>query len=637
MAQRLRVLISAYACEPHKGSEPEVGWQWALQMARFHDVTVLTRANNRPIIEPELERLRGTRPLPRFIYHDRSPLLLDMKRRVRATKLYYLLWQRSAREVVARLHEVHQFDLMHHVTFAAFRYPVAIWGHGAPTIWGPIGGIESIPLRLLPWHHPDSLIYEMARNGSNVLQATPIHVLPRRARVSTLVLATTPEMQKVLKQMDVEAQLVPTIGLNPAELPAHRPRGASTGPLKLLFVGNIITLKGVDLALKALKESNTDATFTIVGSGAYLNAAVKLTTRLGLSERVRFVGRLPRADVLKLFSDFDAFIFPSLHDTGGYAVIEAMFNELPVICLDCGGPAVAVQENCGFKVPVDSPGRVVAGLAAAIRKYSDDRALLLAHGRNARARVLDYYDWDRKGGQMSECYTRAVAKHILAKAAQGNDRTYTGFGGFTAIAHGLLSLKGLGVSLIILVLLGAMGFASIGHLKTQARRIMDDTLPGLAYAGEARASHGQAFSRTLLLLVETNTARRKVLEDEIEYYNQETSRHLEAYSGAIFEARDRALFNQLLTNRASYVQIRREMIALIDQNRIPDASRICQAQLLPAYNVYVKSADLIFKYNMEQGQIRGRRIMGVCTVTQFVVAGAGVMIFILGFMAGFFR
>src|SRR5262245_60202336 len=107
MAQPLKVLISAYACEPNKGSEPEVGWQWGLQMARFHDVMVLTRANNRPAIEKALESLRAHQPLPKFVYHDRSTFMLDMKRRSKAIKLYYLLWQKSARHLVRQLHETH--------------------------------------------------------------------------------------------------------------------------------------------------------------------------------------------------------------------------------------------------------------------------------------------------------------------------------------------------------------------------------------------------------------------------------------------------------------------------------------------------------------------------------------------------
>src|SRR5947199_5188831 len=99
MGRRLKVLIAAYACEPDKGSEPEVGWQWALQMARFHDVTVLTRANNRAGIEKGLAQLSG-QAVPKFIYHDLDPWLLRLKDRFRATRAYYVLWQRSARNVV---------------------------------------------------------------------------------------------------------------------------------------------------------------------------------------------------------------------------------------------------------------------------------------------------------------------------------------------------------------------------------------------------------------------------------------------------------------------------------------------------------------------------------------------------------
>jgi glycosyltransferase involved in cell wall biosynthesis len=101
-------------------------------------------------------------------------------------------------------------------------------------------------------------------------------------------------------------------------------------------------------------------------------------------------------------------VFPSLHDTGGYAVIEAMFNELPVICLDCGGPAVAVREKCGIKVPLDSRDKVVADLALAIRLYSRYRAPLLADGKEARKVVLEHYDWDMKGQEMNLRYLKAT-------------------------------------------------------------------------------------------------------------------------------------------------------------------------------------------------------------------------------------
>ena len=442
MADRLKVLISAYACEPNKGSEPEVGWQWALQMARFHDVTVLTRANNRPGIEHALESLRSRQPVPQFVYHDLGPFLMKFKRHSRTIKLYYLLWQKSARELIQRLHDLHHYDLMHHVTFAGFRYPSAIWGHGVPCIWGAVGGVESVPVRLLPWRHPVSLAHEALRNINNVLQTASHRVLPSRARATTVILASTPEMQRAFAKFGFAAELMPTIGLKTQELP-HRPRLVSDGPLELLFVGNIITLKGIDLALDALKVSGTDATFTLVGSGNYLPAVKKRVEKLGLGNRVSFAGRLPREQVLRIYPQHDVFVFPSLHDTGGYAVIEAMFNELPVICLDCGGPAVAVRAGCGIKLPIGSRTTLITELAAAIRHYDRDRSAILADGKTAREMVLNFYDWDKKGEQMNERYLAAVSKPKSVESSNTGQR-YSGVSGDIAnFHHRMFSVRGL--------------------------------------------------------------------------------------------------------------------------------------------------------------------------------------------------
>jgi len=442
MADSLKVLISAYACEPDKGSEPEVGWQWALQMARFHDVTVLTRTNNRQGVEHALESLRGRHPVPQFVYHDLSPFLMKLKRLSRSIKLYYVLWQKSARKLIQSLHERQHYDLMHHVTFAGFRYPSAIWGHGVPSIWGPVGGAESVPVQLLPWRHPVSFAHEALRNLNNVLQTASRHVLPSRARAMTVILASTPEMQRAFAKFGFAAELMPTIGLRTQELP-YRPRRVSEGPLKLLFVGNIITLKGVDLALDALKASATDATFTLVGSGNYLPAVKKLAQNLGLGNRVNFRGRLPREEVLRMYSQHDVFVFPSLHDTGGYAVIEAMFNELTVICLDCGGPAVAVRAGCGIKVPLDSRPILITNLAAAIRHYDRDRSAVLADGKNARDIVLNFYDWDKKGEQMNECYLAAVSNHKSRESSKSTQQSSGMSAGIANSLHRSFSVRGL--------------------------------------------------------------------------------------------------------------------------------------------------------------------------------------------------
>jgi hypothetical protein len=68
VVKRLKVLMSAYACAPGKGSEPGVGWAVAREMACYHDIWVITRRNNRPAIEAELAR--NPQPGLCFVYWD---------------------------------------------------------------------------------------------------------------------------------------------------------------------------------------------------------------------------------------------------------------------------------------------------------------------------------------------------------------------------------------------------------------------------------------------------------------------------------------------------------------------------------------------------------------------------------------
>ena len=411
ISSRKRVLLSAFACEPFKGSEPEVGWQWAMQISRFHHVTVLTRHQYRVPIESALKSLPSGQPKPEFVYFDLSKSLERFGKGSVGLRIYYVLWQKKARAVIGQLHRENPFDVLHHVTFATFRYPTAIWGHGVPSIWGPVGGLESTPVRLLPWHHPSSLLVEIFRNLNNWFQSAPFARLPQRARASTKTLVCTMEMQKALAKLGFESQLMTTIGLHTKSM-SHQSHRQAEGPLRLLFVGKVIALKGLDLALKALSASGTTATLTVIGTGNYQVPAERLAAKLGLGGRVIFQGQLPREKVLSIYQEFDVLLFPSRHDTGGFAVIEAMFNELPVICLDCAGPAVAVGEGCGFKIPVhQSEGQVIHGLAAAIARYDRDRALLLTHGRAARESILKNYDWEQKGVQMNEVYEQIFAGH----------------------------------------------------------------------------------------------------------------------------------------------------------------------------------------------------------------------------------
>lgn len=374
-------------------------------MARWHDVTVLTRANNEPAIRAALAA-GAEMPGVRFVYHDLSAPWLRLKKQFKLHGLYYRWWQASAREVIARMVRETQFDLVHHVTYAGARFPAAIFGHGVPAIWGPVGGFESMPGSFLPWRYPRELVEEVVRNIANAVQEKT-GVLGRRAASASLAIVSTKETAAALERAGVRSRLLPTIGIRLADFtPSIAP---PADHLRLLFAGRLLYWKGVELAIRALHVSGTTARLTLMGDGRFRKSAEALARELGLQDRIEFRGQVTRTEMLAAYASYDALLFPSLHDTGGFVLLEAMATALPVICLACAGPALAVPEGCGLPVPLGSRRGVIAGLAAAIRQYAEDPELRRTHGAQARQRVGEHYEWDRKGEKMNSFYAEVLS------------------------------------------------------------------------------------------------------------------------------------------------------------------------------------------------------------------------------------
>lgn len=405
-SERLKILLSAYACEPGKGSEPEVGWQWAAHLSALCEATVLTRANNGPSITAEVNRRPALDKL-HFLYQDLGSAAIRAKRSFGLHRPYYSLWQHSARKIINK--EASGFDLAHHLTFASFRYATAIQGVKCPTIWGPVGGAEAIPMHLLPWSYPGSLAHELARNSSNALETLLSRFRNRRWKSYSRILASTRETVTLFKAHGIEATLFPTIGISRDQLPVPKAYSRTAGgELRLLFVGNLLYLKGIHLALHALAHSKAPARFTIVGEGPFRVECQKICSDLQIASRVDFVGKVPKAEIPELLTKHDVFVFPSLHDSGGIALLEAMAAGLPAIVLDCGGPAVALEDDCGFKVPVLCRDQIIAKIAEAIDFYASRPEKLAEHGMRARQRVVDHYLWEQKALQMLAIYKETI-------------------------------------------------------------------------------------------------------------------------------------------------------------------------------------------------------------------------------------
>ena len=87
-----------------------------------------------------------------------------------------------------------------------------------------------------------------------------------------------------------------------------------------------------------------------------------------MTSAVEFTGHVARQQLIELLLSYTALVFPSLHDSGGLVVLEALSKGLPVVCLDLGGPGVMVNGSCGIVVPTAhaDEAQTVTGLANAM-------------------------------------------------------------------------------------------------------------------------------------------------------------------------------------------------------------------------------------------------------------------------------
>jgi glycosyltransferase involved in cell wall biosynthesis len=406
----VRLLLSAYACEPNTGSEPGAGWNWARQAARFHEVWVVTRSNNRQAIERELAA--NPNPNMHFVYHDLPGWARGWKRGSRGFYLYYLLWQLTAIRRARALSASVTFELAHHLTIGTMRFPSFLAAVGIPYIWGPVGGGERPPTSLYPTHGPAGALRQVLRDASN-----------RWARIDPLVGLTATRARVILTTTDgttdalpakvrAKARVVPQIGTEVPDMCVTRAHG-TRGALRLVFIARLTYWKGLHLALPGMARAvarGMDVTLSIRGEGSERARLARLVDRLGLSARVEFIGRLPTLDqVSRLLDEHDALLFPSLQDSGGMVVLEAMAAGLPVICFDVGGPSVSVTEETGVRVALGSREQITEDMASAMVRLAEDPSLRQALGRAGQERVRTNYSWDRKGDVLRELYAELSA------------------------------------------------------------------------------------------------------------------------------------------------------------------------------------------------------------------------------------
>lgn len=373
----MRILLSVFACTPQWGSEPGVGWRWANELAKQHKVTVLThayfrehiRAHPSDSISDQIE----------FVYYE-IPGVRIHPHKLLNSRIYYLLWQAGAwRKARSLVRDVH-FDLVHHLTWGTFRFPSFMGFLGVPFVYGPLGGAERAPVRLRQSLPLREALFEFVRDGLLYLSYLDPFIWSS-LRNADLILAKTEETKQFISIFSsVKTVVMQEIGCGELHAPTPADTNDKSKSVRLFFAGRLIGWKGAHFAVRALakvRASGVDAVLYVAGDGAMRGYLQSLANDLGVHDQVVFLGMVQRSQLLKQYADMDLFIFPSLHDSSGNVVLEALASSLPVICLDLGGPKYFVDDSCGRVIETinRTEDEVVTALAHEISTISNDAVL----------------------------------------------------------------------------------------------------------------------------------------------------------------------------------------------------------------------------------------------------------------------
>ncbi|WP_041361012.1 glycosyltransferase family 4 protein [Methylococcus capsulatus] len=400
-----RLLLSAYQCAPAMGSVSQIGWEWYSRLAGRIPLTLLTHVRNREALEKAGAPLPGTevvyidtewfagplyRLASRLFPRSEHPVFL-------ISSLDFFVYDWTALRTLRKLRkrEPH-WELVHQPTPVSPLAATTLHRLGVPVILGPWnGGLKS------PANFPEIMaaesgwLYPVRRLGRLV------DGLVGSSRNARLILTAT-----AATRADVPARYRPKCRdmlENGVDLEVFRaapwPEPPGEGrPLRILFVGRLLPFKGVAMLLEAVASISAGfpVHLAIAGAGPEENALRQRAGELGISDRVAFLGALPHSEVARRLAEYHVFCLPSIRESGGAVLLEAMAVARPVVALDYGGPAEIVDGEVGALVPASGWKPVVAGLAGVFEDIFRDPENWRRRGQAGRQRVERRYSWPAK-------------------------------------------------------------------------------------------------------------------------------------------------------------------------------------------------------------------------------------------------
>ena len=371
-AGKTKIFVSAYACEPGLGSEIGVGWHWVLEMSKHFEIWVLTRESNRCTIEPWIAEHSEFSSI-HFLYFDLPKWARFWKKGMRGVRTYYNIWQLFTNRIVKRTMRENGIKVFHHLTYGNMLWKVSSYGQKQFFVWGPVGGLETIPAEYSSQYARKSRIIEWVRRA--VVKILPFNLgFRKRCKNADLILCKTEITRDLIPAKHRERAVLFTDVAVEKQQTTAMPGNKESDRTEYITVGRLDAWRGFDLVIESfarVAKENCNLHLTIVGKGADKARLQGIVEKLGLQEKVTFTGKVGMDEYYRLLAQSDVVVNASLKEGAVTVSFDSMAMGKPLICLDTTGYTRYFSNDYAVVIPRTGREEVIANLAAAMARMTD--------------------------------------------------------------------------------------------------------------------------------------------------------------------------------------------------------------------------------------------------------------------------
>jgi glycosyltransferase involved in cell wall biosynthesis len=361
-----------------------------------HDVTVVTHRRSAPVMKRDFPQV------PVFIIEDSPGQVVTWNVMV-LRQLVDVFFFRRARPILRRILAEHPQAVFHYlcpVSPILPRFPLA----GAINVLGPLTGNIYYPPA---FRAGEPMKLKIGRLFHYVAQRTVGAVVGDKKHFSRILVSGGERTRRSLGWAGApDARMIDVVDSGISDKfdqhPLIRHEGVND---RFMTSGRLVPHKGVHLSIEALQYVTQPIRFDIYGDGAYRATLEALVERLGVGDKVRFMGWMESHDALiARMAEYRGYVVPSLAEANGIVVQEAMMAGLPVICLKWGGPAMLADQDSGILIEPGSREQVVRAIAAAMDRLAADPDHANRLVGAARAIAEHRFGWDNVADEWQAAY-----------------------------------------------------------------------------------------------------------------------------------------------------------------------------------------------------------------------------------------